>query len=636
MKRILLALATALLSTQALAQTQFPPSTLWGNFTASAGLPTAVPVPNCPAGALNYTAGTGFGCGGGGGGGSSTLAHSHLFVGNGSNVATDFGALATFADTGGLTLAPSSGNALTINTAVGSIDRSLNINQTGPNLTTTVPAGTNCTLGNSVLAYNYLCINFDGANPTGGGVPYTTALNVGFVTGNSTSGGKKIGAVFTLLHVGTSNPGTPRDTIALSALAVSQAIEGGTNTGAGAKGTLFASEFNSTLAAGATNYLEVAGSEVDIGITTGASARYRFGWSVVDAGTIQGAELDAAYEVGATGNGWANAILITNAHGHPPIASTGCIICSDGTANAVATVIGFPNWTISGKIFDFTTAGYTVSGAGAVTATGLTLSTITGATRCLHVNTSGVVSGTATDCGTSGGGITAVTSTGSTLTVTGTTSVNIDLNLAHANTWTVAQTFSSINLTSAATGYQIGGATIIATATVGAAHYTTISDPAGAQFFAAGDNGDPSAYFTEDAIVFRNKAGTIWRSQTNATGISYGTTGSTSATLAIGFAIPTIFSGFCTGPSIVNANGTAAFTINVGTGCATGTGTINMSASASVGWTCSFYDVTTPNTNVVNQTGGAVNTVTLQNYTRAGAVANFTSSDIIRAQCIGY
>ncbi len=48
---------------------------------------------------------------------------------------------------------------------------------------------------------------------------------------------------------------------------------------------------------------------------------------------------------------------------------------------------------------------------GSATASGLTMSGITGTTQCLHVNTSGVVSGTGTDCGSSGAGLT-VGSTG--------------------------------------------------------------------------------------------------------------------------------------------------------------------------------------------------------------------------------
>jgi len=58
---------------------------------------------------------------------------------------------------------------------------------------------------------------------------------------------------------------------------------------------------------------------------------------------------------------------------------------------------------------------------GAATASALTLSGITGSTQCLHVSTSGVVSGTGSDCGTGGStafsGLTSGTNTTATMTV---------------------------------------------------------------------------------------------------------------------------------------------------------------------------------------------------------------------------
>lgn len=101
---------------------------------------------------------------------------------------------------------------------------------------------------------------------------------------------------------------------------------------------------------------------------------------------------------------------------------------------------------------------------------------------------------------------------------------------------------------------------------------------------------------------------------------------------------PTVNTGFCTSPSISASNlgiGEITFTLTIGTGCVAGTGTLNMPA-APVGWVCTFNDVTTPNTNAPGQTGGANNTVLVQNYTRAGATANFTSSDVIRVACSAY
>lgn len=95
---------------------------------------------------------------------------------------------------------------------------------------------------------------------------------------------------------------------------------------------------------------------------------------------------------------------------------------------------------------------------------------------------------------------------------------------------------------------------------------------------------------------------------------------------------------FCaTSPSIPNNNGTAAFTINVGTSCSTSVGTITMSPAAATGWVCSFADVTTPASNVVSQTGGTTTTVTVTNYARTtGIASNWTASEVIRAMCSAY
>lgn len=93
---------------------------------------------------------------------------------------------------------------------------------------------------------------------------------------------------------------------------------------------------------------------------------------------------------------------------------------------------------------------------------------------------------------------------------------------------------------------------------------------------------------------------------------------------------------FCTSPSIPSSNGTAAFTINVGTACATSTGTITLPAATN-GWKCDFADVTTPASNIPRQTGGTTTTVTLTNYAATtGVASNWTASEIIRASCTAY
>lgn len=94
--------------------------------------------------------------------------------------------------------------------------------------------------------------------------------------------------------------------------------------------------------------------------------------------------------------------------------------------------------------------GGSISGLTALTASGLTLSNITGSTQCLHVNSSGVVSGTGSDCGASGGSGTVNSSSAgyaayyatATNAVSGTsaltysaTAVNINAALVNTSTW---------------------------------------------------------------------------------------------------------------------------------------------------------------------------------------------------------
>lgn len=106
---------------------------------------------------------------------------------------------------------------------------------------------------------------------------------------------------------------------------------------------------------------------------------------------------------------------LTNATGLP--VSTGISGLGSGIATWLATpssanlATAVTDETGSGALVFATSPSFTTPTLGAATASGLTLSGITGSTQCLHVNTSGVVSGTGTDCGSSGAGLT-VGSTG--------------------------------------------------------------------------------------------------------------------------------------------------------------------------------------------------------------------------------
>ena len=109
-----------------------------------------------------------------------------------------------------------------------------------------------------------------------------------------------------------------------------------------------------------------------------------------------------------------------------------------------------------------------------------------------------------------------------------------------------------------------------------------------------------------------------------------------SGVLALSGTAPTV-TGFCTSPSVPNSNGTAAFTINVGTSC-TGisTGSITLPA-ATTAWVCHVQNVTTPASYIVGQTGGTATTATVTNYSRTtGLAADWTASDVLRVSCMAY
>lgn len=108
------------------------------------------------------------------------------------------------------------------------------------------------------------------------------------------------------------------------------------------------------------------------------------------------------------------------------------------------------------------------------------------------------------------------------------------------------------------------------------------------------------------------------------------------ASLAFSATAPTVSSGFCTSPSISNNNGTAAFTITIGSACAGSVGVLTMPAAAH-GWTCDFHNLTNPAANKPDEIASTATSVSVTNYVRTTGVAgNFTASDVVAAQCTAY
>lgn len=105
--------------------------------------------------------------------------------------------------------------------------------------------------------------------------------------------------------------------------------------------------------------------------------------------------------------------------------------------------------------------------------------------------------------------------------------------------------------------------------------------------------------------------------------------------LTMSYTAPTITSGFGTTPTIVN-NGTAAFTITVGTGGTASSGVIGLPA-ASTGWNCAVTPAGAPQAAAVTYAASTSTTsVTLTNYTlTTGAALAWTAGQVLNVHCFG-
>ena len=95
----------------------------------------------------------------------------------------------------------------------------------------------------------------------------------------------------------------------------------------------------------------------------------------------------------------------------------------------------------------------------------------------------------------------------------------------------------------------------------------------------------------------------------------------------LGSALVTISSGFGTSPSVFNQNGTATFTIGVGTGGTATSGVISLpSTNVAAGWNVHCQDVTTHTIQTV-QTATTTGTATLASFNFSGASTAWGSAD---------
>jgi hypothetical protein len=253
-------------------------------------------------------------------------------------------------------LATLNGGPLTINPTAATTNQGLVVNQTFPN------AGSQ---GSSQINANQI-VTSDGVNLGSGA--FTTAL---FIEQNLQSNilGQKA-AIYVVSLRNTAATSTTGDQISAVLFSQTSVSNGGTNTGAGASGTIYGSNPIVSALAGATDYYNMTGEEVDRQIFSGASTKYSFGLSVANAQVGFGAVLDAAIEIGSSNitGSFGNGVLFTAWRGAGALSTTGCAICTDGVSETVATGIDLSPWTITGNFLKGPGSKFSVNGAGTLLA----------------------------------------------------------------------------------------------------------------------------------------------------------------------------------------------------------------------------------------------------------------------------
>lgn len=247
---------------------------------------------------------------------------------------------------------------ISINPPAASITKGILVTQTGP-------------LSGSSAAdvkYNSIGILNDEIDATGFNV---YGLNVAVAYGGANAKGSRF-AIQGITNLAYASANTGNDTVGVVGSAISPMPNGGTNTGAGAAGTLYGLYGTAHGFSGAINYYLMTGAEFTAQVDTGATTKHRWGVSLIGSGAVRGAATDAAFAINAgnSSNSYNTGMLLGNIAGAPGISTGGTVIGSDGSTVTVTNFASLPTYTFSGNIFNFGTL-FTVSGAGNLVATTL-------------------------------------------------------------------------------------------------------------------------------------------------------------------------------------------------------------------------------------------------------------------------
>jgi hypothetical protein len=293
------------------------------------------------------------------------------------------------------------------------------------------------------------------------------------------------------------------------------------------------------------------------------------------------------------------------------------------TANALGKFIDASGAMTASGLSD---SGTTISTSEGFTATGTITTGVTGSTQCLHVNSSGVLSGTGSDCGSGGGsgtvtsiGIgTGLASTQTPLTTTGTLSLSAlsanqvlgaltavapsGLSLpscsgtTNALTWTSGTGFGCNTITGGGgvSSFTGDGVIISNSASTGAVTDTLVNAPANS--ILGNNTGSSAAPAYQTSLSISGTAATAAHTVTSssATALAVGANGSTNPVIAVDASTSSVVSGITikgsatgvattitatdsgsVGPLSINSKG--AGTLTLGTGSS---GAVNLSPGA--------------------------------------------------------
>jgi hypothetical protein len=233
-------------------------------------------------------------------------------------------------------------------------------NATG--LIVTQSGTTSGSLGGVNFNYNSFHVTSDNTNV--GGSFYNTVLLVEHDFGGSNTSGANQGLWSrSIMTAPTSATNANRNYVGMTAEFNALSGDGGTNTGAGALGAGYG--INAVTNCGGANWYNCS-NEFDVGYYGSGTGHLRLGHNVVASQLTQASNEDAAFVVGGTTltAPWKNGFIVGDQNGVAPLDTSGCVICTNGYSQTIATGVDLGSITITGNFLNSPGGNFVVPGNG--------------------------------------------------------------------------------------------------------------------------------------------------------------------------------------------------------------------------------------------------------------------------------